>query len=214
MKILVTGGAGYIGSHTVVELQNAGYDVVVLDNLSNSSKKSLERVGAIRCDIGHFAEELERCIDHADIRNEQGKGAIAQLALNNEPTAKTKGNKITDGVKQKARDRRNKGIEGASSQVCVGKTSGTRTKAFDLCFFFGKRFDDAHTGKLVGKERGHGALARKASGMELAVLGKAESHDRKRNGDDEQCTKSKQGIDEEKKHDKNDDLYHVYKKMR
>ena len=40
MAILVTGGAGYIGSHTVVELQNAGYDVVVLDNLSNASEKS------------------------------------------------------------------------------------------------------------------------------------------------------------------------------
>ena len=47
MKILVTGGAGYIGSHTVVELQEAGYDVVVLDNLSNSSEKSLERVAKI-----------------------------------------------------------------------------------------------------------------------------------------------------------------------
>ena len=47
MSILVTGGAGFIGSHTVVELQNAGYDVVVVDNLSNSSKKSLERVSAI-----------------------------------------------------------------------------------------------------------------------------------------------------------------------
>ena len=47
MKILVTGGAGYIGSHTVVELQNAGYDVVVMDNLSNSSEKSLDRVAAI-----------------------------------------------------------------------------------------------------------------------------------------------------------------------
>ena len=44
MAILVTGGAGFIGSHTVVELQNAGYDVVVLDNLSNSSEKSLKRV--------------------------------------------------------------------------------------------------------------------------------------------------------------------------
>ena len=47
MAILVTGGTGYIGSHTVVELQNAGYDVVVLDNLSNSSAKSLDRVKAI-----------------------------------------------------------------------------------------------------------------------------------------------------------------------
>lgn len=47
MAILVTGGAGYIGSHTVVELQNAGYDVVVVDNLANSSEKSLQRVEKI-----------------------------------------------------------------------------------------------------------------------------------------------------------------------
>lgn len=47
MAILVTGGAGYIGSHTVVELQNAGYDVVVMDNLSNASEKSLQRVEQI-----------------------------------------------------------------------------------------------------------------------------------------------------------------------
>ena len=44
MKILVTGGAGYIGSHTCVELLNAGYEIVVLDNLSNSCERSLEIV--------------------------------------------------------------------------------------------------------------------------------------------------------------------------
>ena len=47
MTILVTGGAGFIGSHTCVELQQAGYDVVVYDNLCNSSEKSLKRVEAI-----------------------------------------------------------------------------------------------------------------------------------------------------------------------
>ena len=44
MAILVTGGAGYIGSHTCVELLNAGYDVVVVDNLYNSSEEALKRV--------------------------------------------------------------------------------------------------------------------------------------------------------------------------
>lgn len=47
MSILVTGGIGFIGSHTVVELQNAGYEVVVLDNLSNASVKVLGRIEAI-----------------------------------------------------------------------------------------------------------------------------------------------------------------------
>lgn len=47
MAILVTGGVGFIGSHTVVELQNAGYDVVVLDNLCNASRKVLGRIEAI-----------------------------------------------------------------------------------------------------------------------------------------------------------------------
>lgn len=47
MSILVTGGAGFIGSHTCVELLENGYDVVVVDNLSNSCEKSLERVKEI-----------------------------------------------------------------------------------------------------------------------------------------------------------------------
>ncbi len=47
MAILITGGAGYIGSHTCVELQNSGYDIVVVDNLSNSKKGVLSRIEAI-----------------------------------------------------------------------------------------------------------------------------------------------------------------------
>ena len=53
-KILVTGGTGYIGSHTVVELQNAGYEVVIIDNLSNSSADvvdNIEKVSGIRAGI-------------------------------------------------------------------------------------------------------------------------------------------------------------------
>ena len=52
MNILVTGGTGYIGSHTCIELINAGYKVVVVDNLCNSSLESLKRVeGIVDCNI-------------------------------------------------------------------------------------------------------------------------------------------------------------------
>ena len=44
MHILVTGGAGYIGSHTMVQLLEAGYEATVLDNLCNSSEEALRRV--------------------------------------------------------------------------------------------------------------------------------------------------------------------------
>lgn len=55
-KVLVTGGAGYIGSHTCVELLNAGHDVVVLDNLSNSSKEALNRVQTLTAKSVDFVE--------------------------------------------------------------------------------------------------------------------------------------------------------------
>ncbi|HEX8390441.1 MAG TPA: UDP-glucose 4-epimerase GalE [Candidatus Saccharimonadales bacterium] len=56
MNVLVTGGAGYIGSHTLVELLNAGHTVVVIDNLQNSDSESLERVRSITGKPFRFVE--------------------------------------------------------------------------------------------------------------------------------------------------------------
>ena len=62
MNVLVTGGAGYIGSHTCVELLNEGYGVVVIDNLCNSNPKSLDRVREIT------GKDLRFC--EGDVRDE------------------------------------------------------------------------------------------------------------------------------------------------
>ena len=67
MKILVTGGTGYIGSHTVVELINNGYDVVVVDNFSNSKPIVLERLKEITGKEIKFYE-LDVC-DKDKLRN-------------------------------------------------------------------------------------------------------------------------------------------------
>ncbi len=76
MKILVTGGAGYIGSHTCVELLDAGYEVAVVDNLSNSSKESLERVKQITGKEAGFYE--------ADIRD---RAALEEIFDREKPQA-------------------------------------------------------------------------------------------------------------------------------
>jgi len=62
-KILVTGGLGFIGSHTVVELQNEGYEVLIIDNLSNSSIDVLARITSITGKKPFF--------EHLDLKNKQ-----------------------------------------------------------------------------------------------------------------------------------------------
>lgn len=73
-KILVTGGTGYIGSHTVVELQQAGYEVVIIDNLSNSNRDVLKGIEAITGIAPTFVEG--DCTDIDTLKNlfEQNPG--------------------------------------------------------------------------------------------------------------------------------------------
>lgn len=66
-KILVTGGTGYIGSHTVVELQNSGYEVIVIDNLSNSNAQVIEGIAKITGKRPVF-EKLD-CIEMPALKN-------------------------------------------------------------------------------------------------------------------------------------------------
>jgi len=75
MKILVTGGLGFIGSHVVVELQNEGFEVVIIDNLSNSSEKVLDGITAItgkqaifeKMDLRDKSKVLEFFKKHPDV---------------------------------------------------------------------------------------------------------------------------------------------------
>ena len=76
MAVLVTGGLGYIGSHTCVELMNSGVEVVVADNLYNCKKSSYDRIKALvgrdfpfyQCDI-RDAKGLQEIFDKEDIHN-------------------------------------------------------------------------------------------------------------------------------------------------
>ncbi len=70
MKILVTGGAGFIGSHTCVELLNAGYEVVVADNLSNAKEDIIDRIRQITGKTNEIA------FYHADIRDKEAMSRI------------------------------------------------------------------------------------------------------------------------------------------
>ncbi len=76
MKILVTGGTGFIGSHTVVELQNRGYEVIVVDNLSNSSIEVLDNIARITGKRPLFEKfdlvDEERTRDFFDLHSDIG----------------------------------------------------------------------------------------------------------------------------------------------
>ena len=67
-RILVTGGAGYIGSHTTVELQNAGYEVIIVDNLSNSNIQAIDGIERIT--------NIRPAFEKVDCTDMQGMKAI------------------------------------------------------------------------------------------------------------------------------------------
>jgi len=81
-KIIVTGGAGYIGSHTVVELQQAGFEVIIIDNLSNSRVEVISGIEKITGMRPHF-ENLD-CLDYIGLDNflkkHEGVKAIIHFA--------------------------------------------------------------------------------------------------------------------------------------
>ena len=79
MNILVTGGAGFIGSHTIIELYKAGHTAVVIDNLSNSKPESLRRVATILRQEGVVDDSFEGVpFFKVDIRDRQGLDSVLE----------------------------------------------------------------------------------------------------------------------------------------
>ena len=74
MKILVTGGAGYIGSHTVLEFALAGYEIVVIDNLVNSSFESIKRVEDI-------SKKSIKCVEFNNTKYVNDSRALTYLSV-------------------------------------------------------------------------------------------------------------------------------------
>ena len=82
MKILVTGGLGYIGSHVVVELQNLGYDVIIVDNLSNASLNVLENITSItgKQPVFHKLDVSDKNALFTFFKNHEDIGGIIHFA--------------------------------------------------------------------------------------------------------------------------------------
>ena len=127
MAILVTGGAGYIGSHTVVELLGIGKEVVVVDNLCNSSEKSLERVKEITGkDIKFYkADILDRAALEEIFENENIESCIHFAGL------KAVGESVA-----KPWEYYNNNITGTLVLLDVMKKYGCKNIIFSSLFFF------------------------------------------------------------------------------
>ena len=89
--VLVTGGAGYIGSHTVLELVNAGYDVTVVDNLANSSEEALRRVGELTGRPEAIAFVNVDLLDRGALRKVFADNAAAAAGGGADPAARAVG---------------------------------------------------------------------------------------------------------------------------
>ena len=91
MAILLTGGAGYIGRHTCGEMLNAGYDVVVSDNLDNSNAESLNRVEKITGKKVRFYKE--------DVRDKEALNKVIWKVYYEKPYTDMIGRVLGQGVK-------------------------------------------------------------------------------------------------------------------
>ena len=81
MKVLVTGGAGFIGSHTCVELLNAGHEVVIVDNLSNSKEEAVDKIrGITGKDLRFYRVDLLDRRELEDVFAQNPVGAVIHFA--------------------------------------------------------------------------------------------------------------------------------------
>ena len=121
MAILITGGAGYIGSHTCVELLDAGYEIVVIDNYSNSCNESLERVKKISGKDFNYYE--------CDIRDKEGLDKIFK-AHEIEAVIHFAGLKAVGESCQKPLEYYDNNIGGTISLVEVMRNNGCKKMVF------------------------------------------------------------------------------------
>ena len=133
MSILVTGGAGYIGSHTCIELLNAGYEIVIVDNFYNSKRESLRRIAELSGKEFAFYE--------CDIRDKEGLDKIFKAEKIDALLEKDKRRREllveTEGLKQKrnevsaeiANAKRNK--QDATDAIKEMREVGAKIKSLD-----------------------------------------------------------------------------------